>query len=353
MSISSILINWYLEKKRNLPWRNTSNPYYIWVSEVILQQTRVAQGLNYYERFIDRFPDIQSLANADIIDVLKFWQGLGYYTRARNLHAGAKYVVQQLHGVMPADYAGLLQIKGVGEYTAAAIGSIAYNIPKPVVDGNVNRVIARIFGIHNPINSTLGLKSIKNIAQTILDQKNPSLHNQAIMEFGALQCVIRNPNCDICPLNNECYAWQHKEVELLPQKTKRQKIRNRYFNYMVILYHNNIVLSKRSTKDIWHGLYEFPLIETDHAMNEIKLMSTAEWKSLFGDTDYHLVEVSKKYKHQLTHQKLNARFFVIAIKDKPNALSKKTILVKKEDIHQYPVPKLIDNYLHTLNFKNY
>ena len=350
MLISSILTDWYLEKKRDLPWRNTENPYYIWVSEVILQQTRVTQGLSYYERFIARFPDVQSLAAADIDDVLKVWQGLGYYSRARNLHTGAKYVVKQFNGLLPPHYESLLQIKGVGEYTAAAIGSIVYNLPVAVVDGNVNRVIARVFGIHDPINSTSGIKRIKEIALKILDKENPALHNQAMMEFGALQCVIRNPECEICPLKKECYALAHQEVSRLPLKIKQTKIRDRYFNYLVILYHNNIVITQRSGKDIWQGLYEFPLIETTQLVTKRNLTGSTEWGSIFGSTSYKIMNIPRPYVHQLTHQKIHACFFMIKVDELPKTLvSSETLLVDREAIRQYPVSKMVENFLSTLD----
>jgi A/G-specific adenine glycosylase len=350
MLISSILTNWYLEKKRELPWRNTENPYYIWVSEVILQQTRVTQGLSYYEKFIASFPDVQSLANAEIDDVLKVWQGLGYYSRARNLHAGAKYVLKQFNGVLPAHYESLLQIKGVGEYTAAAIGSIVYKIPVPVVDGNVNRVIARIFGVHDPVNSTSGIKRIKEIAKKILNPENPGLHNQAIMEFGALQCVVHHPDCDHCPLKSNCYALLHKEVDSLPLKINKTRIRDRYFNYLVIMHQNNIAITQRSGKDIWQGLYEFPLIETNQLVTQRKLMSSSEWNLIFEKTDYKVLNISSSYLHQLTHQRIHARFYVITVEYKPNALISSDILfIAKNTIHQYPVSKLVENFLSTMD----
>ncbi len=350
MLISSILTDWYLEKKRDLPWRNTRNPYYIWVSEVILQQTRVAQGLSYYHRFITRFPDVQSLATAEIDDVLKVWQGLGYYSRARNLHEGAKYVVKQFNGVLPAHYESLLKIKGVGEYTAAAIGSIVFNIPVPVVDGNVNRVIARVFGVHDPVNSSPGIKRIKEIALKILNPENPALHNQAMMEFGALQCVVHNPACDICPLKNECYALAHQEVDRLPLKIKHTKIRDRYFNYLVILYHNNIVITQRSGKDIWQGLYDFPLIETAQLVSKGILMCSPQWKSIFGNTPCKVLNISHTYVHQLTHQKIHARFLMIKVDDLPEILMNSTTLViDMKTIRQYPVSKMVDNFLSTLD----
>jgi A/G-specific adenine glycosylase len=346
MSISSTLINWYLQKKRNLPWRTTQNPYYIWVSEIILQQTRVAQGTGYYERFLSTFPDIESLANSDLQEVLKTWQGLGYYSRARNLHAGAKYVVQQLNGKLPANFEDLKKIKGIGDYTAAAIGSFAFNLPVSLVDGNVNRVIARIYGIHDPINSTSGIKQIKTIAEKILDIKNPGAHNQAIMEFGALQCTIRNPDCASCPLKNDCLAYKRNEVNMLPVKIKNQKVRSRYFNYLVIFHDLMVYIIKRSDNDIWHGLYEFPLIETEGKVDEKDFIQTKEWDLIFGKNTWSIDLVSKEFKHKLTHQTIHAKFYVVKIK---NALNKQIgMLIKWSDIKQYPVSKLIDNFITTI-----
>jgi A/G-specific adenine glycosylase len=345
MLISSIFISWYLQKKRDLPWRATSNPYEIWISEVVLQQTRVAQGLDYYERFLTRFPDIESLAKADIEDVMKVWQGLGYYSRARNLHAGAKHVLQQLSGIFPSNYDEIIKVKGIGEYTAAAIGAFAFNLPLAVVDGNVNRVISRIYGIHDPINTSLGIKKIKKIAATILDPARPGLHNQAIMEFGALQCTIRNPDCLSCPLKNECYAYKHLEVELLPVKINRQKVRDRYFHYLVIAYRNKVYIRKRSGKDIWQGLYDFPLIETDHEVDEKELTLSPEWQHVFQHTLASIVNISPGYRHQLTHQRIHARFFLINVEKEPDLPGEGMFLIEKKDIHKYPVAKLIENYL--------
>jgi A/G-specific adenine glycosylase len=351
MLISSILTNWYLENKRELPWRNTGNPYHIWVSEVILQQTRVAQGLGYYQNFITSFPTVESLANAQIDDVLKVWQGLGYYSRARNLHEGAKYVVKQYQGILPAQFESLLTIKGIGEYTAAAISSIVYHIPVPVVDGNVNRVISRYFGVHDPINSSSGKKRIMEIARKILDKENPDLHNQAMMEFGALQCVTHNPNCDICPLKVECYALKHNEINSLPKKIKQAKVRKRYFNYIVILYHSQVVIRQRSGKDIWQGLYEFPLIETDSLVTKQELVNLPGWEAILKDSKYEVVNMSKNYIHQLTHQKIHASFLMVKVDAIPRHLiNDQTFLIEKESIEQYPVSKMVENFLSTNGF---
>ncbi|MDP4210942.1 MAG: A/G-specific adenine glycosylase [Bacteroidota bacterium] len=353
MSISSTLINWYLQKKRNLPWRNSQNPYHIWLSEVILQQTRVAQGLAYYERFVARFPDIETLANANTDEILKTWQGLGYYSRARNLQTGAQMVMDKFNGQLPGDYNQLLSIKGIGSYTAAAIGSIAFNLPVAVVDGNVNRVISRLFGVHSPVNSTAGMKEIAVIAQNLINPKLPGIHNQAMMEFGALQCTIRNPDCCLCPLQSECYAFKNNEITLLPIKIKQAAVKKRYFTYLVILYHINTYLQKRTEKDIWQGLYEFPLIETEKVVSLQKLKCSPQWNQIFQNVPHEIIETSGLFKHQLSHQQINARFILIKTNDDGINFRKESIAVRTDKIHDFPVSKLIDNYLSAINLSNY
>lgn len=345
MSISRTFINWYLQNKRDLPWRNTQNPYNIWVSEIIMQQTRVAQGLDYYHRFLNRFPTLETLANADIEEVLKAWQGLGYYSRARNFHQGANYVLQQYSGILPANFIELLKIRGIGEYSASAIASFAFNLPYAVVDGNVNRVISRIYGIFEPINSSIGMKLIRDIALKILDTKQPGLNNQAIMEFGAIQCISGKPDCTICPLKNECFAFNHDKVSILPVKNKKQKIRNRYFYYLVILNHNNIIMQKRVEKDIWEGLYEFPLIETPNPVNIEHLLKHNFWFSIFQNSPITIAHQSNGYKHILSHQKINATFIHILMDILPEQFSTQSVIINKKDIEKYPVSRLIENYL--------
>lgn len=345
MSISSTFINWYLQKKRNLPWRDTHNPYKIWVSEVIMQQTRIAQGIGYYYRFLKSFPTVESLANAELEDVLKTWQGLGYYSRARNLHQGAKYVLQQYSGILPANFSQLLKIKGIGEYSASAIASFAFNLPYAVVDGNVNRVISRIYGIYEPINSSRGMKLIRGIALEILDTKQPGLNNQAIMEFGAIQCIFKNPDCTICPFNNECHAFNYDKISVLPIKIKKQKIRNRYFNYLVIENDQGIVLHKRTEKDIWEGLYEFPLIETNDPVNIENLIQHFDWFSIFRNLPVIIRHQSLEYKHILSHQRINASFIHITMDKLPDNYFPQSVVIDKKDIEKYPVSKLIENYL--------
>ena len=263
MNFAKLLADWYLENKRSLPWRETNEPYRIWLSEIILQQTRVDQGKPYYLSFVKAFPKVEDLAQAEEVDVLKLWQGLGYYSRARNLHASAKYVASDLQGKFPSSYKDLLALKGVGDYTASAIASICYNEPVAVVDGNVFRVLSRIFGIDTPINSTEGVKQFKQLAQELLDKKDPANFNQGIMEFGATHCKPQNPLCDSCPFAAKCVAFNQNRISELPVKLKKQKVKNRYFNYLVFISEEGeTILEQRRGKGIWEGLYEFPLVET-------------------------------------------------------------------------------------------
>ena len=256
-----------------MPWRNTTNPYYIWLSEIILQQTRVAQGTSYYLKFIEHFSTIQDLANADEQLVLKLWQGLGYYSRARNLHFTAQHIVNDLDGKFPNTYKELVKLKGVGDYTASAIASICFNESTAVVDGNVYRLLSRYYGIKTPINSSQGIKEFKELAQRLIDQNNPATHNQAIMEFGARMCRPQNPDCETCPFNDSCVALELKKIKELPVKDKKSKIRKRFFNYIVLLTDDGkTILNQRTEKGIWRNLYEFPLIESDSIIDEEELV---------------------------------------------------------------------------------
>lgn len=274
MEFSNSLIKWYLQNKRDLPWRNTVNPYHIWLSEIMLQQTRVAQGLPYFIAFIEVFPTVFDLANAEEEQVLKLWQGLGYYSRARNLHATAKYIATELKGDFPPNYDQLLLLKGVGEYTAAAIVSFAYNEPVAVVDGNVFRVLSRYFNIDNDISDGKTKKEFQILAQELLPKNKAALFNQAIMEFGALQCVPKNPDCANCILSSSCAGLQHKKVNILPVKSKKTKVTNKFFNYLILKdIQGNFVVQKREGKGIWENLYEFTLIETPEMSNEIDFMN--------------------------------------------------------------------------------
>ena len=255
------LLNWYTINKRILPWRSTSDPYAIWLSEIIMQQTQIKQGSSYYTHFITQFPTVFDLAQASEDEILKLWQGLGYYSRARNMHYTSIDIVNQYKGKFPENYAMLLKLKGIGEYTAAAIASIAFNQPYAVVDGNVFRVLSRIFGIYTPIDSTKGKKEFNTLANKLLNTNDSGSHNQALMEFGALHCTPKRPNCHDCIFSNDCVAHNLQHIDKLPVKKGKQKIQERYFNFIVISDNEYIYLNKRTKKDIWKNLYEFPIIE--------------------------------------------------------------------------------------------
>lgn len=342
---SKILQQWYTENKRDLPWRDVNDVYKIWISEIILQQTRVNQGLEYYLQFIQRFPDVKSLALAPEDDVLKNWQGLGYYSRARNLHKAAKQVFERFEGVFPSQYADVLSLSGIGAYTAAAICSIVYNQPYAVVDGNVYRVLSRLFAVDTPIDSSAGIKQFSSIAQDLLDKKNPSLHNQAVMEFGALQCVPVSPNCSICPLQLECKAFQTESQTQFPVKTQKVKVKERFFNYIMIEYNQSVFLQKRISNDIWRNLFEFPLIETDKLLSRNDLLNHPQFKELLeGIKIFDIQSISKSFRHILTHRIINAQFFKISISDKNKELSN-YLEIPISNIHNYAVSRLIELYL--------
>ncbi|QYA24592.1 A/G-specific adenine glycosylase [Gramella sp. MT6] len=341
MVFSKRLTLWYLHNKRDLPWRKTHEPYQIWLSEIMLQQTRIEQGLPYYYKFIEAYPTVFDLANAPADEVLKLWQGLGYYSRARNLHETAKYVAFELDGKFPDTYKGLLKLKGVGDYTASAIASICYNEPVAVVDGNVYRVLSRIFGIDTPINSTPGIKEFKALAQELLDKKDPATFNQAIMEFGALHCKPQNPYCDTCPFNEKCLALKDNRIKELPVKLKKTKVKNRYFNYLVFdLDNEKTILEQRTGKGIWNGLYQFPLIETEKLSSENELIKLDPFKELISDQHYSLELYNEEpVVHKLSHQHLYTRFWLV------NAQGLEERSVSLEEVMNYPVPVLIGNFL--------
>jgi A/G-specific adenine glycosylase len=342
MGFSEKLILWYNQNKRDLPWRKTTDPYKIWLSEIILQQTRVDQGLNYYTKFLKKHPNIQSLAKASEKDILNLWQGLGYYSRARNLHFTAKYISAELNGKFPTDYKSILALKGVGEYTAAAISSFSYQEVYPVIDGNVYRVLSRIFGVKNAIDSTDGKKVFRKLASELIDVKNPDTYNQAIMEFGALQCKPKSPNCEECPFLLECFAHQNNLISELPKKEKKIKQRNRYFNYLLIINDDYIYLNERKEKDIWQGLFDFPLLETQQQLTSFPL-----FESQFKNLGLTLKNQSIEYKHILSHQKIYATFWMVS-SSKPENIDSKFFKITRNEINNYPIPKLIDNYLKTI-----
>ena len=340
MKFSNSLLHWYLQHKRDLPWRNTTNPYHIWLSEIMLQQTRVAQGTPYYLKFTEAFPTIFDLANASEEQVLKLWQGLGYYSRARNLHVTAKYIANELNGVFPCNYNGLLKLKGVGEYTAAAIASFAYNEVVPVVDGNVFRVLARYFDVETDIASSGAKKEFTALANELIPPDNPSGFNQAMMEFGALQCVPKNPNCKSCIFNESCLALSKKKVAQLPVKLKKIKVTNRFLNYLVFIDNKNATLiNQRTEKGIWQNLYEFPVIETDDEAT-IEVIKD-KIKVDFKDKNIKMVTIfnDKTIIHKLSHQKLHINFFEVRV---ATNLENNIALAA---IENFPFPIVIFNFI--------
>ena len=346
MRFSNDLIGWYKKNKRDLPWRKSTDAYTIWLSEIILQQTRVDQGLDYFNKFLDKYPTVNNLAQAKEDEVLKLWQGLGYYSRARNLHYTAKFIVNNYNGVFPKDYKEILTLKGIGGYTAAAIASFAFNKPYPVVDGNVYRVLSRIFGIEAPIDSGSGKKIFKNLAEKLIDKRNPAIYNQAIMEFGALNCTPKKPNCESCIFNLECHALKNNIINQLPKKEKKLKHKNRYFNYLIISDNNSIYIKQRIANDIWKGLYDFPLIESS---TEIKTVSEIS-KNI---TELRLnIPINIKYQsesiiHILSHQKIHTHFWHLEL-NKAENISSDFMKIDLKEINNYPVPKLIENYIKTM-----
>jgi len=340
------LIAWYGVNKRVLPWRDIENPYFIWVSEIILQQTRVVQGLEYYLRFIDVYPNIFTLASADIDDVLKIWQGLGYYSRARNMHTAARYIVDVYQGRFPTTYDELITIKGIGDYTASAIASMAFGQPVPVIDGNVNRVIARLYGVQQPVNKPAGQKEIRAHAEKLMVHNEPGTYNQAIMEFGALQCVPKNPDCNGCIFNRICFAGKNGLVDVLPVKTKTAKITTRYFHYLYVRFGGRTFIRRRIDGDIWTGLYEFPMIETEGETGLDELCRTPAWQSYFPGQTPLVKSVSPEITHRLTHRILKIRFYEITIE---RAISgKEFIEIPETELHRYAVPVVIENWITVL-----
>jgi A/G-specific adenine glycosylase len=339
--ISNKLIQWYKINKRDLPWRNTTDPYKIWLSEIMLQQTRVAQGMPYFHAFTNAFPTVFELGNASEQEVLKLWQGLGYYSRARNLHKTAQHIGNNLGGVFPTSYDDLLQLRGVGEYTAAAIASFSFDEVVPVIDGNVFRVLSRYFDIQTDIKSNSAKKEFFELALELIPKNNPALFNQAIMEFGALQCVPKSPNCGDCPLNYGCLALQKKSVHLLPVKLNKVKVRNRYFNYLIfrdIL--GNTKIQQRSDKGIWHNLYEFPLIESGQNV-DLKEFEAQLVNQKFVDNPILSFEEfnAKSQVHKLTHQHLHIKFWRIAVAGTlASGIDYETLLT-------FPFPIVIYNFI--------
>lgn len=339
---SNRLISWYLTNKRDLPWRLDTSPYKVWLSEIILQQTKVIQGLPYYNAFITEYPTVEELANATEDEVLLLWQGLGYYSRARNLHASAKYIVKELNGVFPDTFKSLLDLKGVGDYTASAIASICYNEPEAVVDGNVYRVLSRIFGIETTIPSGKAHREFKELSTLLMDKKQAGTFNQAMMEFGALQCTPRNPNCQQCVFSSKCVALHKNIVHELPVKKKKAKIKKRYFNYFVILSDDgSLLVQQRLEKDIWHKLYELPLWESKTALTKAQLIKSIKEVPEFARLDFNSLQLfnRKQIVHKLSHQHLHTKFWIIDGK-MPHITS-----IFIEEFKSYAFPTLIDEFL--------
>lgn len=340
---SESVVQWYRENKRDLPWRKSKDPYVIWLSEIILQQTRIEQGLPYFQRFLEAYPTVVDFAAAQESDILHLWQGLGYYSRGRNMHKTAKQVIEEYAGHFPSSYEGLLKLKGIGPYTAAAIASIAFDEPVAVVDGNVYRLLSRYFGIDTPIDSTIGKKQFAQLANDVLDKKHPADFNQGMMEFGALQCKPARPNCRICPLQTSCKALARQQIDQLPVKAKKTAQRDRYFHYLVCLTDTHTLIQQRSGKDIWHNLYQFPLLETTALSDFPGIAAQEEFQKYIAESSYTLQEISADWKHVLSHQKLHASFYVLRFKELPNP--PESIQIPHSAIRNYAFPRLLLNFI--------
>ena len=338
------LFQWNLKKNdRKMPWKGVKDPYKIWLSEVMLQQTRVEQGMGYYSRFLERFPTVDILAKSPDNQVFKLWEGLGYYSRCRNLIATAQKVSFELGGRFPNTREGLLSLKGVGPYTAAAIGSFAFGLPLAVVDGNVFRVLARIFGIHEPIDQPKGKKMLESLAQELLDEKNPAIYNQAIMDFGAVVCKPQQPLCKGCPFQKKCIANQQSFQAVLPRKSKKTKIRNRYMYYLQLESKGKQLVRERAGKDIWQGLFEFILLEHDEPLEDRYLYTLSHWGIKTTKLKKEMLGLSEEIVHQLSHQKIHCRILRINIDQQIDLEGYQW--KSKTAIRQLPFPRLITRYL--------
>ena len=343
-NFTRLLMLWHQKyNKRQMPWKGEKDPYKIWLSEIILQQTRVEQGLHYYMRFVAKYPTVQLLAAAKDTDVFKLWEGLGYYTRCKNLLASARFITEYESGIFPDNYNALLKLKGVGPYTAAAIASFAYNLPHAVVDGNVNRVLSRFFNIKTAIDSTKGKEQFTKLAGKLLDKKNAAMYNQAIMDFGATICKPMLPLCDSCLLQKQCKAYEKDQVNMLPVKEKKIVKKIRWFYYIMAEFENQLLIKKRIEKDIWQNLHEFMLIESDTPQTKEHIIASDAFNAIVG-TSYKDLKVSPNFKQQLTHQTINASFFFI--KQSKKITPKGVEWIAHENILTLAFPKLINTYLH-------
>lgn len=342
---SKKLLLWNKKKNtRLMPWKGEKDPYKIWLSEIILQQTRVEQGWAYYENFIHAFPSVHDLARAPEKKVFKLWEGLGYYNRCKNLIDTAKKISKDYRGKFPNDYEEIKSLKGIGPYTAAAIASFAFNLPYAVVDGNVERVLSRYFGINTPVDTADGKRMFTELANALLDKKQAGIFNQAIMDLGAVICKPQNPICIECPQQKDCQAYQHNLVDALPVKAKKIKRKTRWFYYFIIEVDGCIYVHQRKQKDIWQNLYEFVLYESGPAKYHGKISNSTFAKKIFGKRKIKIKNISLIYKQQLTHQTIHAQFIHIAIKE-PLSTLKDCILMNKKDIRKLPFPKSIVAYL--------
>jgi A/G-specific adenine glycosylase len=342
---ATLLLKWSKEKNsRQMPWKGEQDPYKIWLSEIILQQTRVEQGLNYYYKFVNTFPDINKLAKANDSTIFKLWEGLGYYTRCRNLIATARVISKERKGVFPGKYEDIKALKGIGPYTAAAISSFAFNLPHAVLDGNVFRVLARVFGIDKPIDSAEGKKYFSLLAAELLDKKHPAIYNQAIMDFGAVVCKPSSPLCTTCIFKKHCLAFQGNKINVLPVKGKKIKVRKRWFYYLDISYKNEMAILKRTGKDIWQDLYEFPLIESACELSNKKILQQAENKKLLKRNEYEMITISFIFKQKLSHQLITGQFIKVRVKRKPK-LNNGWQWMTKSQIKMFAFPQFINQYL--------
>lgn len=325
---------WYRLNKRSLPWRESNDPYIIWLSEIILQQTRVEQGINYFEKFREKYPSVINLANASEQEILNDWQGLGYYSRARNLHFSAKYIRDELHGVFPICYEEIINLKGVGQYTAAAISSFAFDEERAVVDGNVYRLLSRVFDISTPIDSIQGKKEFQSLADELIqyNKNGAGMHNQAIMELGSQICTPKKPSCSLCPLEINCISKMNNTITFRPVKTKKIKVRSRYFHFLIYSNKSSLIIEKRIKKDIWENMYQFPLIES---YEKPSISEEENWSKQFKE--------STEIIHVLSHQKIYAVFHHFDFV--PKEMSEDWLLIDNESLEDYPIPRLIDKYL--------
>lgn len=340
MTFSKEIIDWYQKHKRDLPWRNTNDPYIIWLSEIIMQQTRVEQGMPYFNRFTEKYPTVEHFASATEEEILKLWQGLGYYSRGRNMHQTSQAVMEEHAGYFPKNYDSLIRLKGIGEYTAAAISSFSSNEAKAVVDGNVFRLLSRYFGIDTPINTGKGKKIFTDLANELLDQTQAGIFNQAMMEFGSLQCKPKNPDCQICPLQISCEARLKNRISELPVKIKAQKSRERYFNYILAIKNDQILVNKRRSGDIWENMIDLPLFETESRTEIPDLIQSENFIKAFGK-QVLIRSVSKPVKHILSHQKLNTTFIQIENFTDDFLRDQSWFYVSREELEKLPQPKLI------------